>query len=51
MTTEERTAGGRITWIAIGGVVLFMVVAFIFASRFGTDPTLTSSPLILVERL
>jgi cytochrome c biogenesis protein CcmG/thiol:disulfide interchange protein DsbE len=33
-------------WIAIGGAAAFLVVALVFASRFGTDPALTASPLI-----
>lgn len=33
-------------WIAIGGAALFIVIAIIFASRFGSDPGLSASPLI-----
>lgn len=33
-------------WIAIGAAVVFMLLAFVFASRFGSDPTLSASPLI-----
>lgn len=33
-------------WVAIGSAALFLVVALVFANRFGSDPTLTASPLI-----
>ena len=47
-TTDDRTKtrGGRAAWIAIGGAAVFLVLALVFASRFGSDPTLSSSPLI-----
>lgn len=47
--TEPRTPhrrGGRIVWGVIIAGLVFLVVAFVFASRFGTDPTLSDSPLI-----
>jgi cytochrome c biogenesis protein CcmG/thiol:disulfide interchange protein DsbE len=44
--TERRTRGSTISWVAIGGVVVFMILALVFASRFGSDPTLSASPLI-----
>ena len=45
-TTERRTTGGRIAWLAIAGVAIFIAVAILIAGRFGSDPSLTSSPLI-----
>lgn len=33
-------------WVAIGAGVVFIVVAMVLASRFGSDPSLTASPLI-----
>ena len=33
-------------WVAIAGAALFLVVALVLANRFGSDPTLTASPLI-----
>lgn len=33
-------------WLAIAGAAVFLVVALVFANRFGSDPTLTASPLI-----
>ncbi|MGI9585881.1 MAG: TlpA family protein disulfide reductase [Acidimicrobiia bacterium] len=45
--SEPTTArGSRIVWIAIIGAGLFIVLALVFASRFGGDPNLSSSPLI-----
>ena len=46
--TDRRTdrRGGRAAWVAIGAAALFLVLALIFASRFGSDPTLSASPLI-----
>ena len=38
--------GSKMAWAAIGGAAVFLVVAIVFANRFGTDPTLTASPLI-----
>ncbi|MDJ0791259.1 MAG: redoxin family protein [Acidimicrobiia bacterium] len=45
-TTRQRTAGGRVAWFAIAGVAIFIVVAIVLATRFGSDPTLTASPLV-----
>ena len=42
--TEAR--GSRMAWVAIAGAALFLILALVFANRFGTDPTLTASPLI-----
>jgi cytochrome c biogenesis protein CcmG/thiol:disulfide interchange protein DsbE len=33
-------------WVAIAGGLVFVIVAVIFASRFGSDPSISSSPLI-----
>lgn len=44
--TETTTRGGRAAWLAIGAAVVFLVLAVVFASRFGSDPTLSSSPLV-----
>ncbi|MGI9642748.1 MAG: TlpA family protein disulfide reductase [Acidimicrobiia bacterium] len=47
MTDTDRTVrGSTVAWIAIGAAVVFMLLAFVFASRFGSDPTLSASPLI-----
>ncbi|MGI9528319.1 MAG: TlpA family protein disulfide reductase [Acidimicrobiia bacterium] len=47
MTDTDRTMrGSTVAWIAIGAAVVFMLLAFVFASRFGSDPTLSASPLI-----
>ncbi|MCZ7532242.1 MAG: redoxin domain-containing protein [Acidimicrobiia bacterium] len=41
--TEQR--GSRMVWVAIVGGLAFVALAIIFASRFGSDPTVTASPL------
>ncbi len=50
MTTEpavsDRTRGGRVVWAVIGAGLVFLIVAIVFASRFGSDPNLSASPLI-----
>jgi cytochrome c biogenesis protein CcmG/thiol:disulfide interchange protein DsbE len=33
-------------WVVIAGGLLFVVIAVMFAGRFGTDPGISSSPLI-----
>jgi cytochrome c biogenesis protein CcmG/thiol:disulfide interchange protein DsbE len=38
--------GSRIVWVVIAGGLLFVVIAVMFAGRFGTDPGISSSPLI-----
>ncbi len=38
--------GSRMVWVVIAGGFLFIVMAVIFAGRFGTDPGISSSPLI-----
>jgi cytochrome c biogenesis protein CcmG/thiol:disulfide interchange protein DsbE len=38
--------GSRLVWGVIAAVLAFMVIAVIFAGRFGSDPGLSSSPLI-----
>lgn len=42
----EPKRGGKMVWAAIAAAVVFMVIAIIFASRFGGDPTISTSPLI-----
>ena len=41
--------GGAAIWVAMAVGVVFMVLAVVFASRFGDDPGLVASPLIGVE--
>ncbi len=43
MSTQR---GSRMTWVVIGAGLVFVVLAIIFASRFGSDPTISESPLI-----
>ena len=43
---SEPKRGGKMVWAAIAAAVAFMVLAVIFASRFGGDPTISTSPLI-----
>ncbi|MCL1600923.1 MAG: redoxin domain-containing protein [Actinomycetia bacterium] len=38
--------GSRMVWVAVAGGFVFVVVAVIFAGRFGSDPSISSSPLI-----
>jgi cytochrome c biogenesis protein CcmG/thiol:disulfide interchange protein DsbE len=45
-TEDESKRGGKMVWAAIAAAMGFMVLAIIFASRFGGDPTISSSPLI-----
>lgn len=42
----ESKRGGKMVWAAIAASIGFMLLAIIFASRFGGDPTISSSPLI-----
>lgn len=44
--SDRRAAGGRITWVVIAAGFAFVLLALVFASRFGSDPSLTASPLI-----
>ena len=47
VTSEsEPKRGGKMVWAAIAAAVGFMLLAIIFASRFGGDPAISSSPLI-----
>lgn len=41
---NRRTS--RASWVAIGAIAAFFALALVFASRFGSDPSLSSSPLI-----
>lgn len=38
--------GSRMVWVAVAGGLVFVIVAIIFAGRFGSDPSISSSPLI-----
>jgi cytochrome c biogenesis protein CcmG/thiol:disulfide interchange protein DsbE len=40
------TPGSRIVWVVIAGGLVFVAMAVVFAGRFGTDPGISSSPLI-----
>jgi cytochrome c biogenesis protein CcmG/thiol:disulfide interchange protein DsbE len=44
MSDSQR--GSRMVWVVIAAGLAFLVVAVIFAGRFGTDPGISSSPLI-----
>jgi cytochrome c biogenesis protein CcmG/thiol:disulfide interchange protein DsbE len=33
-------------WVAVAGGLVFVVMAIVFAGRFGSDPSISSSPLI-----
>lgn len=43
---DTTRRGGRVTWAVIAGALVFLVLAVVFAGRFGSDPSLTDSPLI-----
>lgn len=38
--------GSRMVWVAFAAGLAFVILAIMFAGRFGTDPGLSSSPLI-----
>jgi cytochrome c biogenesis protein CcmG/thiol:disulfide interchange protein DsbE len=38
--------GGKMVWAAIAAAIAFMLLAIIFAGRFGSDPSISTSPLI-----
>lgn len=42
----SNSPGSRMVWVVIAGGLLFIVIAVMFAGRFGTDPGISSSPLI-----
>lgn len=44
--TETPDRGSRVVWAVIAAGLVFLVVAVVFAARFGSDPNLTDSPLI-----
>lgn len=44
--TDAQTRGSRLVWAVIVGGILFIALGLVFASRFGSDPTVSSSPLI-----
>ena len=43
---ETSTKGSRLTWIVVGIGAAIVVLGVVLASRFGSDPSLTASPLI-----
>jgi len=43
---NEPKPGGKMVWAAIAAAIGFMLLAMIFASRFGGDPSISTSPLI-----
>ena len=42
----DRTRRNRLVWVVVAVLAIIAVVAVAFASRFGVDPGLTTSPLI-----
>lgn len=38
--------GSRLIWVVIGAGLVVVVLGVVFAGRFGSDPTVTASPLI-----
>lgn len=40
------TRGSRLVWVVIAAGALVVVLGIVFASRFGSDPTVSQSPLI-----
>jgi cytochrome c biogenesis protein CcmG/thiol:disulfide interchange protein DsbE len=46
VSTSDPKRGGKMVWVAIVAAIVFMLLAIVFASRFGGDPTISSSPLI-----
>ncbi|MEN8239190.1 MAG: TlpA disulfide reductase family protein [Actinomycetota bacterium] len=45
-TESESKRGGKMVWAAIAAAIGFMLLSIIFASRFGGDPSISTSPLI-----
>lgn len=43
---DTKPRSGAATWIAIAAGIGVVVVGIVFADRFGSDPTITASPLI-----
>jgi cytochrome c biogenesis protein CcmG/thiol:disulfide interchange protein DsbE len=44
--TKTASPGSKMVWAVIAAGVLFFALGLVFASRFGTDPTLSESPLM-----
>ncbi len=42
----DRRSSGRVVWAVIVACLLFVLLAIVVAGRFGSDPSLSSSPLI-----
>ncbi|MEZ5176281.1 MAG: TlpA disulfide reductase family protein [Acidimicrobiia bacterium] len=45
MAEPTTGRGSKMVWVAIAGGLVFVVLATVFASRFGSDPGITNSPL------
>jgi len=47
MTSETSTRrGGTLMWVVIAAGIAVVALGIVFAGRFGSDPTVTQSPLI-----
>ena len=46
MADTESTRGSKMVWVVIAAGVAFIALGLVFAGRFGTDPGISSSPLI-----
>lgn len=46
MADTESTRGSKMVWLVIAAGVAFIALGLVFAGRFGTDPGISSSPLI-----
>ncbi len=45
-TPEPARQGNRLVWAAVAAGLAVIVVGIVFAGRFGTDPSISASPLI-----
>ncbi|MDK1018194.1 MAG: redoxin domain-containing protein [Actinomycetota bacterium] len=43
---EVERLGSRMVWVVIAAGLVFFAFAMVFAGRFGTDPSISSSPLM-----
>lgn len=46
LAEAEPRRGGRLIWVVMGVGLAVVVLGVVFAGRFGSDPTVTASPLI-----